>query len=50
LLEANAALLTSGTLRPIVDEVFPIDRIVDAHRKVEGRHKRGCVIVQMAAA
>lgn len=50
LIEANAALLAAGTLRPVVDEVFPMDRISDAHRKVEGRHKRGSVIVQMAAA
>jgi NADPH:quinone reductase-like Zn-dependent oxidoreductase len=50
LLEANAALLADGTLRPVVDEVFPIERIVDAHRRVEGRHKRGSVIVQMTPA
>lgn len=50
LLEANAALLADGTLRPVIDEVFPMARIVDAHRKVEGRHKRGSVIVEMAAA
>jgi hypothetical protein len=33
-----------------VDEVFPMARIADAHRRVEGRHKRGSVIVRMAAA
>lgn len=49
LLEENAALLAAGTLRPVVDEVFPMDRIVDAHRRVEGRHKRGSVIVRMGA-
>jgi NADPH:quinone reductase-like Zn-dependent oxidoreductase len=48
LLEANAALVASGVLRPVVDEVFPMHRIVDAHRRVEGRHKRGSVIVRMA--
>lgn len=50
LLEANAALLAAGKLRPIVDEVFTIDRIAEAHRRVEGRHKRGSVIVQMPVA
>ena len=50
LMEENAALLAAGTLRPIVDEVFPMERIADAHRRVEGRHKRGSVIVRMAAA
>lgn len=49
LLEENAALLAAGTLRPVVDDVFPMDRIADAHRRVEGRHKRGSVIVRMAA-
>ena len=49
LLEENAALLRAGTLRPVVDEVFPTDRIADAHRRVEGRHKRGSVIVRMAS-
>lgn len=50
LLEANAALLAAGTLHPVVDEVFPMGRITDAHRRVESRHKRGSVIVRMAAA
>lgn len=50
LLEENAALLAAGALHPVVDEVFPMDRIADAHRRVEGRHKRGSVIVRMAAA
>jgi len=49
LLEENAALLAAGALRPVVDEVFPMGRIADAHRRVEGRHKRGSVIVRMAA-
>lgn len=49
LLEANAALLADGTMRPVVDETFPMERIADAHRRVEGRHKRGSVIVRTTA-
>jgi NADPH:quinone reductase-like Zn-dependent oxidoreductase len=48
-LEENATLLAAGVLHPVVDEVFAMDRIADAHRKVEGRHKRGSVIVRTAA-
>lgn len=50
LIDENAALLAAGTLRPVVDDVFPMGRIADAHRRVEGRHKRGSVILRMAAA
>lgn len=39
------ALVESGALRPVVDRVYPLDRIVDAHRHVDGRHKRGAVVV-----
>lgn len=49
-LEQVASLVESGVLRPVVDEVFPMERIVDAHRRVEGRHKRGSVIVRVAGA
>jgi NADPH:quinone reductase-like Zn-dependent oxidoreductase len=49
LLEENAALLAAGALRPVVDTVFPMARIVDAHRRVDSRHKRGSVIVRMPA-
>lgn len=49
-IETNAALLADGTLRPVIDEVFPMERIADAHRRVESRHKRGSVIVTMTKA
>lgn len=48
LLEELADLVADGTLRPVVDQVFTMDRVADAHRRVEGRHKRGAVILQMA--
>lgn len=38
-------LLASGALRPVIDSHFPLARIADAHRRVEGRHKTGSVIV-----
>ncbi len=48
-LEANVALLEAGVLRPVVDHVYPMASIAEAHRHVEGRHKRGSVIVSMMA-
>ncbi len=45
-----AAMLDKGTLRPVVDSRFPLDRIADAHRRVETRHKTGAVVVTMDEA
>ncbi|MCB1495034.1 MAG: NAD(P)-dependent alcohol dehydrogenase [Bauldia sp.] len=44
-LEYLAGLLERGDLRPVIDSRFPLDRIADAHRRVEGRHKTGSVVV-----
>lgn len=44
-LEFVAGLLAKGTLRPVIDARFPLERIADAHRIVESRHKRGGVVI-----
>ena len=49
-LEHIVNLIESGVLKPVIDHVYPMDRIADAHLRVEGRHKRGSIIVTMAAA
>ncbi len=46
-LETIVELIGSGALKPVVDRVYPMADIVQAHRRVEGRHKRGSVIVRM---
>ncbi len=48
-LEEVVHLLETGALRPVVDQVYPLERIVDAHRRVDGRHKRGTVVVTTRA-
>ena len=42
------ALVASGVLQVVHDARFDMDDIVDAHRLVEGGHKRGNVIVRTA--
>ncbi len=49
-LEQIVELIASGALTPVVDRVYPMQEIADAHRHVESRHKRGSVVVAMGAA
>lgn len=44
-LEFLAELAVSGNLRPVIDRVYPLEGIVEAHRYVSGGHKKGNVIV-----
>jgi NADPH:quinone reductase-like Zn-dependent oxidoreductase len=43
-----AGLLEKGEIRPVIDSHFPLERIAGAHRRVEGRHKRGSVVVTVS--
>lgn len=36
-----------GGLRPVVDRVYPLERIGEAHRYVDTRRKRGSVVITM---
>jgi NADPH:quinone reductase-like Zn-dependent oxidoreductase len=38
-------LAEAGAYRPVIDRVFPFDRIADAHARVETGRKRGSVVV-----
>jgi NADPH:quinone reductase-like Zn-dependent oxidoreductase len=38
-------LVASGALRPVIDSVVPFDQISEAHRRVDGGHKVGSVVV-----
>jgi NADPH:quinone reductase-like Zn-dependent oxidoreductase len=49
-LETLVQLIEAGAVRPVVDRVYPMAQIADAHRHVEGRHKRGSVVVTMGTA
>ncbi len=40
-----SGLAEAGGYRPVIDQVFPFDRIADAHARVETGRKRGSVVV-----
>jgi NADPH:quinone reductase-like Zn-dependent oxidoreductase len=46
-LEWLAGLVASGAFRPVIGAVLPFGEIVEAHRLVEGRRKRGSVVVEI---
>lgn len=49
-LEQIRELLEAGALRPVVDRVFPLERVVEAHQRVETEQRIGCVVLDVAGA
>lgn len=43
-------LLEKGTIQPVIDSVFPIEQIHDAHRRLESNETFGKVALTMSAA
>jgi NADPH:quinone reductase-like Zn-dependent oxidoreductase len=46
-LDEIAKMIRAGTLRPVIDRVYPLDEVARAHRHVEGRHRKGAVVLSV---
>jgi NADPH:quinone reductase-like Zn-dependent oxidoreductase len=49
-LRTLAELAETGALKPVIDSVYPFDRIVDAHRRVDTHRKVGSVVVTVSSS
>jgi NADPH:quinone reductase-like Zn-dependent oxidoreductase len=43
------SLAEQGALEPVIDTVLPFDQIVEAHRRVDGGHKVGSIVLTFEA-
>ncbi len=46
--EALADMIADGQLRPVIDRVYPMEEVHAAYAHVEGRHRRGAVVLDIA--
>ncbi|MFO0581539.1 MAG: zinc-binding dehydrogenase [Anaeromyxobacter sp.] len=47
-IDALAALAERGQVRAVIDAVLPLDRVADAHRKIEAGGMRGKLVLEVA--
>jgi NADPH:quinone reductase-like Zn-dependent oxidoreductase len=42
------SLVEAGTFRPVIDQIYPLEQVVEAHRHVDGWHKVGNVVLRLS--
>ena len=46
-IQALRTLAERGQVRPLIDSVFPLEQIAEAHRKIEGGGMRGKIVIRI---
>jgi len=49
ILDALSAHVDAGRVQPIIDRVFPLAEVAEAHRRMAGKGRLGKVVVQVSA-
>ena len=44
-IQALATLVERGQVRPVIDSTFPLERVGDAHRKLESGGMKGKIVI-----
>jgi NADPH:quinone reductase-like Zn-dependent oxidoreductase len=47
-LQDLTVMIEEGKLKPTVDQVFPMDQVVEAHRRVEAEQRQGSIVLEIA--
>jgi NADPH:quinone reductase-like Zn-dependent oxidoreductase len=47
-LDKISSLIEAGKLRPVIETIFPLDQIAEAHRVSEKGHVRGKLVIKVS--
>ena len=47
---ALKTMIEAGQIKPIVDQIYPMEQVAEAHRRVETEQRRGVVVIDMVPA